>query len=402
MDVAALQALVAELASVAQSLAATSTARGGGVGGGHGGTAQIHKHYQRLDKLSAEEWKEWHYQFSVATSAYSVKNGALLEIVEKMEMDDVCTASLELGMTQEEADWMRATQAEMFSVLSLLTKGEANLLVRSCEDKNGYTAWKKLYDRFNPKTPASLTAAWREVIRPKKLKDMREAGKAIDAWEGKVALLKKEHSEEPTTGLKASLLLEMLPDHVQLTVAQGMSSKKLDYDTLKAKIKLMANVQTDYATPKPMDIGEMEQYDWDANVEAVGMQKGKGKGPMHGSCWTCGGNHFSRDCPKGGGKGHKASGKGEPKGKGKGKSSGPVYGSCWSCGGPHFSKDCPKGAGGKGGGKNKGKSMTCFNCGGAGYGADQCPSAVREVAEDEETGDSCGVESVSESCNIFG
>ena len=56
---------------------------------------------------------------------------------------------------------------------------------------NGYVAWKKLYDRYNPKTPASLTAAWREVIRPKKLKDMREAGKAIDAWESKVVLLKK-------------------------------------------------------------------------------------------------------------------------------------------------------------------------------------------------------------------
>ena len=85
-------------------------------------------------------------------------------------------------MTQEQQDWMGRTQSEMFSVLSLLTKGEANQLVRSCEDKNGYTAWKKLYDRFNPKTPASLTAAWRDVIRPTKIKDMREAGKAIDAW----------------------------------------------------------------------------------------------------------------------------------------------------------------------------------------------------------------------------
>ena len=38
-----------------------------------------------------------------------------------------------------------------------------------------------------------------------------------------------------------------------------------------------------------------------------GSGKGKGKkGPMYGSCWTCGGNHFAADCPtKGGGKGGK-------------------------------------------------------------------------------------------------
>ena len=394
--------------AVAQAMAATR-ASGGGASSGN-----IHKHYTRLDKLTPEDWKEWHYQFTVATHAYNAKNGALLEIVEQKELDEVTTENLELELDANEADWMRRSKSEMFSVLTLLTKGEANQLVRSCEDMNGYTAWKKLYDRYNPKTPASLTAAWREVIRPKKIKDMREASKAIDAWESKVVMLKKEHSEEPTTGLKASLLLEMLPDSVQLTVAQGMSSKKLDYDTLKSKIKLMANVQMDYATPKPMDIGEAnEEHDhgwesggWGSGVEAVGVQKGKGKGPMFGSCWTCGGNHFSRECPKGGGKGQKGFGKGEEKGKGKGKSSGPMFGSCWTCGGAHFSRDCPKGDGGgggaKGSGKGKGKAIKCFKCGGVGHRAAQCPTSVREVEYEEEEGEQGEVESVSEHWGIFG
>ena len=400
MDAAAIQALVD--ARVAQVLAATAATRDNA--GGSSGSVQIHKHYARLEKLVPEDWKEWQYQFGVATHAYCSKNGLLLEIVERMELDEVSTEALNHQMTQEQQDWMGRTQSEMFSVLSLLTKGEANQLVRSCEDKNGYTAWKKLYDRFNPKTPASLTAAWRDVIRPTKIKDMREAGKAIDAWESKVVELKKEHGEEPTTGLKASLLLEMLPDHVQLTVAQGMSSKKLEYDTLKAKIKLMANVQSDYSTPQPMDIGEMQCCDEDMNVEAVGVQKGKGKGPAFGTCWTCGGSHFARSCPKGNSKGPKGFGKGEEKGKGKGKPTGPMYGSCWTCGGNHFSRECPKGDGGgvKGGGKNSGKAMKCYNCGGFGHRAAQCPTSVREIEYDEEEEGHGDVESVSEGWDIFG
>ena len=44
---------------------------------------------------------------------------------------------------------------------------------------------------------------------------MREAGKAFNSWESMVVGLKKEHGEEPTTDLKASLLLKMLLVQVQ-------------------------------------------------------------------------------------------------------------------------------------------------------------------------------------------
>ncbi|CAK0877020.1 unnamed protein product, partial [Prorocentrum cordatum] len=72
-------------------------------------------------------------------------------------------------------------------------------------------------------------------------------------------------------------------------------------------------------------------------------------------CFNCGGDHYARECPQGGGK----SG-----GKGKSKSKG-----CFNCGGDHLARDCPEGGGGgKGGGKSKG----CFNCGGDHLARD-CP-----------------------------
>ena len=101
-------------------------------------------------------------------------------------------------------------------------------------------------------------------------------------------------------------------------------------------------------------------------VEAVGKGKGRGGGPMFGSCWTCGGPHYSNECPNGGapGKGSKGGGKGSPAGtsKGKGNQRAPMFGSCWTCGGAHFQADCPqggqKGGSGKEAGKSKGKGRS--------------------------------------------
>ena len=71
--------------------------------------------------------------------------------------------------------------------------------------------------------------------------------------------------------------------------------------------------------------------------KGYGKQKSKGKGKGHTGCFTCGGEHLARDCPKGGGKGQERNGPYQQK-------------TCYTCGKPgHIAAQCYKG-GGKGDG----------------------------------------------------
>ena len=69
--------------------------------------------------------------------------------------------------------------------------------------------------------------------------------------------------------------------------------------------------------------------------------KGKGKGGKGGRKGEEGGKGKGPDVK--GAKGYGKSKGGYDKGKGKGKGKAPQYGGCWTCGGAHFSRDCPRG-----------------------------------------------------------
>ena len=188
----------------------------------------------------------------------------------------------------------------------------------------------------------------------------------------------------------------MLPDQVQLTVAEGISSKKLEYDALKAKIKLMANVQSDYA----VDIGEMQCYDEDVNVEAVeGAERERSsvlnvldvwwqplweilsKGLQQGS------ERFRQKRREGQGQGQREADRSD----------------VWvllDLRREPLSRECPKGE--RDGVKGGGKAMKCYSCSGVGHRAAQCPTSVREIEYDEDEEGHGHVESVSEGWDIFG
>ena len=110
----------------------------------------LRKALEHVEKFEgkAESWKEWHYKVSVIWHELCRKSGHVMDKVEKKD-EDMNSEDLSIELSTDEAEWRIKAKDQVFSRLIQLTTGEANGIVRSVEDHNGYVAWKKLYDRYN-------------------------------------------------------------------------------------------------------------------------------------------------------------------------------------------------------------------------------------------------------------
>ena len=112
-----------------------------------------HRHFDKMEKYAGkvDKWKEWSYRFAVTLRAVDLEAGKLLEAVQSFDMPVASTNILMTVLSEGEEKAMKDTGARVFSVLCLLTTDVANSIVRGVEDMNGYVAWKRLYDRYNPR-----------------------------------------------------------------------------------------------------------------------------------------------------------------------------------------------------------------------------------------------------------
>ena len=340
-----------------------------------------------------EDWEEWYNKVkgqikSGCADAFEVVSMVENKMAEKdLEADDYASSiALDVAANIEQIEQI---SARLHNLLTNITTGEANAVVRRSRAENGLLAWKRLCADLNPRTLASGVKAINQAMNPIKITDPKKADVMIDLWEDKVSKLMIEYNEQLSNKVKLAALYGMLPKDFQEKVLDKCS---VNWDqvkeeeagkilnTLKEDIKNIAKSRKDACAPTPMECDQItgkgmdipercedfqgaQHEDWwhdqqgcegmDINAVGKGQYKGKGKGKCH-NCGQEG--HYKYNCP------HKGYMKGYDKGGGKGQSRG-----SWEKGG---------------GGKGYGQPRACFTCGSLDHLARFCPSnkQVNEIS----------------------
>ena len=125
---------------------AIRAADGGGRAEGKPATRIIwEKAYKRVKKFDGNpgEWRQWAFQFRVATKAVDALTVEALDDVEKVKTE-VTTRMLGLDDKYLNKD-IEQRSIEIYDILCMLCEGEALTIIQNVENTDGLVAWQKLF-----------------------------------------------------------------------------------------------------------------------------------------------------------------------------------------------------------------------------------------------------------------
>jgi hypothetical protein len=145
------------------------------------------KNFARVNKFDGKEadFAEYAFQLKLAMNATNkvahdvmCKSEQLKEVVTPDQMFANGVNISELGV-------------EIYDIIGMTVSGEALTIVRGVQDMNGAEAWRRLYRRYSPRTPARTLVKLMEVLNPGKAKTVQELASMVERWELKVNVLEK-------------------------------------------------------------------------------------------------------------------------------------------------------------------------------------------------------------------
>ena len=333
-------------------------------------TSLLHAKDMRPKELvKDEEWRRW--KADVEDYVEEVMPG-MKEQMERAKLSE--TEIDENWFGADPGGWWERGET-LWRFLRRYTGTEARRIISGVSDDNGWEAWRQLNQQYEPGTAAREAHVMARVMNmtQKKAKTPRET-KALMVEMGERAKRVEDVTGKPVDDrtMKSVITCFLDSDTAKHTAQYQGSATSLEM--LRKKVMEFTNIMTANSDDR-MEVGMIHGWDEDEEEETEGDEAYIGG--FGEKCHQCGGvGHYARECPsaaKGKGKGKDGKGKGQgakgggskgggkgDKGKGKGKSevTGPKFGNCWTCGGNHFARNCPYAGPGKGATKGKEMAMT--------------------------------------------
>lgn len=217
-----------------------------------------------------EQWSDWSFVFKAYCGAISPTLSTLMDAAQ-IQTDPISLVS----MSAEQKEMAE----ELYYILILLAESGALKMLKNCERRNGFEAWRLWTQEWEPKTSQRFAGLLTELLFGKFGPDTMAS---LQEWEGQIKTYEDQTKYNIPDYIKSGVLMGKITDDTLLTHLYLNQSRLSDYKTLRHEIVSFLQARKKWATGTAMgdamDVDALQRDGGGKGDKKKWWERDKGKG----------------------------------------------------------------------------------------------------------------------------